>query len=57
MSKVGNIAHLGRADVHTGIWWGNLRERGHLDYPGVDRKIILRWIFKTVDTAARIGLI
>ena len=21
----------GRGEVHTGFWWGNLRERDHLD--------------------------
>jgi len=48
---------MGRADVPTGIWWGNLRERDHLDDPSVDGKIILRWIFKTLDRGARTGLI
>jgi hypothetical protein len=28
------------------VWWGNLRERDHLGDPGVDVKIILRWIFR-----------
>jgi hypothetical protein len=22
--------------MHTGFWWGNLRERDHLEDPGVD---------------------
>jgi hypothetical protein len=32
--------------VYTGIWWGNLRERDHLEHPGIDEEIILRWIFR-----------
>ena len=27
-------------EVHTGFWWGNLRERGRLGDPGVDGRII-----------------
>jgi hypothetical protein len=30
-----------RGEVHTGFWWGNLRERNHLEDPGVDGRIIL----------------
>jgi hypothetical protein len=30
----------------TGFWWGNLRERNHWGDPGVDGRIILRWMFK-----------
>ena len=30
---------------------GNLRERGHLGDPGVDGRIILRWIFRKWDVA------
>ena len=35
--------------MHTGFWWGNLRERDHLGDPGVDGRTILRWIFRKWD--------
>jgi len=34
-----------RRGVHR-VPWGNLREREHWGYPGVDGRIILRWIFR-----------
>jgi hypothetical protein len=33
-------------EVCRGFWWGNLRERDHWVDPDVDRRIILRWIFR-----------
>jgi hypothetical protein len=35
-----------RGEAYTGFWWGNLRERDHLGDPGVDGRIILRWIIR-----------
>jgi hypothetical protein len=33
----------------TVFWYGDLRERDHWGDPGVDGKIILRWIFRKWD--------
>jgi hypothetical protein len=35
-----------RGEVHRGLWWGSLREGDHLEDPGVDVRVILKWIFK-----------
>ena len=32
-------------EERRGVYRGNLREREHLEDPGVDGRIILRWIF------------
>jgi hypothetical protein len=39
----------GKREVHTGFWWGDLREGDHLGDPGVDGMIVLKWIFKKWD--------
>jgi len=31
------------------VWWGKLRDRDHMEDPGVDRITILRWIFRKWD--------
>jgi hypothetical protein len=33
------VAHM-IGEMHTGFWWGNLRDRDHLENPGIDRSII-----------------
>jgi len=33
-------------EVHTGFRWGNLREIDLLEDPGINERIILRWIFR-----------
>jgi hypothetical protein len=40
---------MGRAQVHTGFWDGNLRDRDHLEDPGIDGRIILGLIFRKLD--------
>jgi hypothetical protein len=35
--------------MHAGFWWGNLKERGQLEDPGIDGIVILKWIFRKWD--------
>jgi hypothetical protein len=37
--------------VHTGFWKEDAREGDHLGVPGVDGRIILKWIFNKWDGA------
>jgi hypothetical protein len=48
MRWVGHVARRGRKGVYR-VWWGNLRERDHLEDLGVDGKVILRWIFRNLE--------
>ena len=41
-----HVAGMEKRRVHTGFWWGNLRERDHLEDLDVDGRIMLIWIFK-----------
>jgi len=37
---------VGRGEAYTGFWRGNLKDRVHMEDPGVDERIIVRWIFR-----------
>ena len=39
-------------EEHTHIRYGDLMERNHFEDLGVDGRIILKWIFKTLDGLA-----
>jgi hypothetical protein len=51
-----HVAWMGWGEACTGFWWGNLRERVHWGDPGIDGRIILRWIFRKWDVGVRTGL-
>jgi hypothetical protein len=41
--------HVARVGERRGLYWvlvGNLRERDHLENPGLDGRVILKWIFE-----------
>ena len=42
----GHVARMGVGKAYSGFWWGNMRERDHLADPGIDGRIILKWIFR-----------
>jgi hypothetical protein len=52
----GHVARMGKGELCTGFWFGNLRERDRWGNPGIDGRIILEWIFKKWDGSVRTGL-
>jgi hypothetical protein len=42
MRWAGHVARIGLGEMHTGFWWGNLRERDNLEELGIDGRIILK---------------
>ena len=42
--------------MHAGFWWGDLRERDHLEDLEVHRRIVLKWILKKWDGEVWTGL-
>jgi hypothetical protein len=42
--------------VHRGFLWGDLRKGDHSEDPGVNGRIILKWIFKKLVGRAWTGL-
>jgi len=53
----GTCSAYGGVEVYTGFLCGNLRERDHIEDPGVDGRIILNLIFRKWDVGALTGLI
>jgi hypothetical protein len=42
-------------EVYRGYWWGSLMETDHLEDPGVEWRIILRWISRKWDVGEWAG--
>jgi hypothetical protein len=54
---MGGACSAQEGEAYTGVWWGNLREKDHFRDPGVDGRIILRWIFSMCFVGVWIGSI
>jgi len=40
-----HVACIWEGDIHTGLWWGDVRERVHLEEIDVDDRVLLKWIW------------
>jgi hypothetical protein len=38
----------GTRELHTRVWWGNLKKRDHLEDLGIEGRIILKWILNRI---------
>ena len=38
--------HVWKTEVHARFWWGDLTDRSHLEYLGLDERIKFKWIFR-----------
>jgi hypothetical protein len=52
-----NVGKRRIGEMRTEFWWGNLRERDHLENPDVDGSRITKLIFRKRDVGVRTGLI
>jgi len=52
MRWAGHVARMGTGEVLIRFWWGDLRERNHLEDLGVDGRIILKCTFNKCDVEA-----
>jgi hypothetical protein len=56
MRWAGHVARLGEGIGVYRVWWGDLGGRDHWGDPGIDGRIILRWIFRKWDVGLWTGL-
>jgi len=52
---MGHVTIIGRGEASSGFWLENLRQGDHFEHLGIDRRIILRWIFRKWDVGIWTG--
>jgi hypothetical protein len=57
MGWAGHVTRVGIGEVHTEFWWTNLRERGYLEDPGLDGRLILKMAIQEVTCRAGTGFL
>jgi len=55
MRWTGHVPRMGERRGVCRYWWGNMKERDNLGDPSVDRRIILKWIFRRWDVGVWTG--
>jgi hypothetical protein len=55
MRWAGYVARMWRGEAYTGYWCGNLKEKDHLEDPGKNVRIMLRWVFRKWDVGVWTG--
>jgi hypothetical protein len=53
MRWAGHVARRVIGELYTGFWWESLREIDYLEDPGIDGRMVLRWIFRKWDVKIR----
>jgi hypothetical protein len=46
---MGHVALLWRGELPVEFWYVNLKERGHLENLGIERRIVSKWVFNKWD--------
>jgi len=47
--KARALTMLGGKEMHRGLWWWKLEERGCLKDRDIEMRILLKWILKKLD--------
>jgi len=48
-NEMGGTCSMYGGEIHTGFWWEKLGGTENFEDPGIDGRIILRWIFRKWD--------